>query len=335
MKLRNLKNLFLRSNRIDSIHERSLIKLTSLEMLDFGYNRLAAWSGNITAPIAQSLTFLDLSGNQIEKLTASMFNTFMPKLKELYLEENGMKTIEIRSFQNLPNLKILSLKVNVLKEFNLDGLEKLEKLFLDRNFFSYFPEPTSFGPAQKSLKFLSFSGHQRVSSLAPLELPLLNHLNVSNCNLNYIDNFTFVGTPRLNELDISYNAISIFGTEAFSGLSVLKKLSISRNPLVFLPYRALSDVGETLEELNADYLDLSRIPAANNEVGSSFLTNLTILSLQNNRIVSIDAKSFFRNLKSLVMLRLSSTLLREVPTMAIAHLLSLEELEFERNRITK
>ena len=336
--LRDLENLHLNDNLIFKIHDSSFRESHSLKFLDLSKNKLNAWSLNITKPVEDSLEVLDLSSNRLGKVTRDMFNSALLKLRILNLDNNGLMSIEDFSFSQLSGLEILSLNVNVLKSFNKEGLTftglgNLTQLSLDSNFFNIVPEQGSFEAIQKSLRILSFSGHQRINELPRFDLPNLQEFTMAYCGIEFADNYTFIGTPRLRTLSLRGNSIRFLASQFLLGLNQLQTLQLQQNRFVAFPYRALSLVSNSLEVLYLDNNAIYRI--VRNPFDANLLSNLQHLSLHNTFVFEIEGDSFFRHLQSLRMLNISSSRLEQIPKQALAHLTTLEELDISNSLITE
>ena len=301
-------------------------------------NKLKTWSGNLTVSMENSLEVLDLSSNDFADLTRTMFDSPLRNLQSLILDSNGLRSIEDFTFSQLNKLKFLSLKQNVLRSFNdkgltFSGLQNLQELYLDSNFFSYIPDQEVFQEVQKSLTILSFAIHSRINSVPPLDFPNLRVFNMSYCSLEYVDNFTFVGTSQLQSLDLEGNLIALLAPESLNGLNELKVLRLQQNRFVAFPYRALHPVSYSLKELYLDNNAIFRITSRPTD--EILLQNLQYLSLHNTLISSIAEDSFFRHLQFLKFLDISQTRLDRIPKASLAHLTSLEELDISGSLTTE
>ncbi len=335
--LHSLEKLSLRGNHISSIDALSFRDLSSLKTLNLMGNKLEEWSSNITHAFRSSLEVLNLSDNLITQVTGTMFDRAMPRLRDLLLDVNAMNRIDDDAFASLQNLRVLSLNRNLLKSFSsstFSGLHRLEELYLDFNFFSDFPELPSFASVQNSLRLLSFAGNQRLKSLPLLDFPNLESFNISFCNLDLIANFTFSGTPLLRVIDMSHNFIRFMASGSLNGLRHIQHLDLSWNAFVLVPYAAMSPISETLEELILDHNALHRISSSRFD-NDGLLSHLKFLSLRGTLLSAIDSDSFFRNLRSLKSLKLSSSQLNAVPGDAITNLIELEDFDFSENFISK
>ena len=331
-----IKHLDLGNNMISNLDALSFRQLR-LATLDLSENQLFTWNISVIEPMAHSLQILNWSQNFLEEIVREMFDVPLPQLRELILTETTLRHIEDRSFSRMNRLKVLRLNRNLIKTLNNEtffGLVQLQELYLDNNFFNFFPSQPSFAPIQKSLLVFSFSGHNRISQL-PMDIsfPLLQTLNISHCNLNSIANFTFVGVPKLRILDLSNNFIRFLAAESFNGMKWLQILMLAQNGFVAFPYRALSRVSSSLKELNFDNNAIYRITATPSI--EHLLSKIEILSLRHTYLTQIDGSSFFRELQALNVLRISYSRLEELPKEALSHLTNLYEFEFNGNLISR
>ncbi|XP_078481987.1 uncharacterized protein LOC101242580, partial [Ciona intestinalis] len=332
-----LKSLFLSDNEISVISQGSFDNLFELEDLDLNGNLMTSFSSDLFVAMNSSLRVLNLGRNLITNTSTPMFSIPMKMLVELHLNDNLISVLNDGVFQGLSNLKVLNLNLNVLKELNssgatLTGLENLEELFLNQNFFFGLPVATAFSHVRNTLLHLSVTQQQRVNLLTELDLPVLEVLNVSYCRI-----FDFKGnltTPNLVTLDVTGNELQQLSPSKFLDFHRLKTLNISQNSgFLALPYQALLLVSKTLENLAADALSLFRITGREPDPERKLLKNLRHLSLQYNAISVVEDDSFFANLHQLESLAITHTYLIEVPPV-FEKLTNLKILHFDGNPLT-
>ena len=133
-----LKSVSLANNSLPSLDAGFFDNLKRLERLDLSGNRLAvSLTGRQTRDLV-SLVHLDLSSNQLSILveSARIFESMSSTLQVLKLNNNRLKTIEAKVFNNLVNLKELDMSQNelaVLDKETLSGLQRLTHLHLSQN----------------------------------------------------------------------------------------------------------------------------------------------------------------------------------------------------------
>ncbi|XP_061717880.1 connectin-like [Cydia pomonella] len=166
-------------------------------------------------------------------------NTFMnlTSVQEMTLTKNQIIVINKHAFNNLPNLTVLTLDENKIKELVTETfyeLPVLQKLYLTNN----------------SISVIQDGAFRHLVNLAELELDRnnivtlkkecfdglanLKRLDLRKNKLAVLESFTFTELWNLQELLLDYNEIYILAQRTFDGLSLLKKLSLSHNKLVTL-----------------------------------------------------------------------------------------------------
>ena len=129
-------------------------------------------------------------------------------LEELYLDENGLISLDSKVFSNLINLKILSLKSNQINSIHSEAfkfLKKLEELDI-------------------SLNELVSINSDVFSCLTSLKNLILNRNKISN-----LDENTFSSLNCLEELDLRGNDLISINPKTFSNLVNLKLLAVNQN----------------------------------------------------------------------------------------------------------
>ncbi|XP_022455358.2 toll-like receptor 2 [Delphinapterus leucas] len=163
-----LKTLVLRQNRLKSLEKTGEILLTlkNLTNLDISKNNFHSmpetcqWPGkmkylnlsstriqSLTRCIPQTLEILDISNNDLDS-----FSLILPKLKELYISRNKLKTLPDASF--LPVLLVMRISRNIINTFSkeqLDSFQKLKTLEAGGNSFICSCDFLSFTQGQQSL----------------------------------------------------------------------------------------------------------------------------------------------------------------------------------------
>lgn len=165
----------------------------------------------------QALTYIKLKTNIISD--ASALNG-LPRLRELYLNEN-----KIVSFTgiSLPSLEILDLSSNQLRSIGHLSLPKLQKLILSQNKICYVA-PTAFQ-----------------------ELTELNSLILTENKIKSFKPNVFKTLSKLETLLLDQNQILNIPEELFDGLTGLKKLNLNENGTETIPGLSLLTALETLE----------------------------------------------------------------------------------------
>lgn len=213
--------------------------------------------------IPQIAELLDLSGNQITKLSNESFPSSLSQLKELYLDTNSIQTINSGVFLNMPNLTSLQLDNNHLLEVaddSFQGLSNLQSLFISHNRL------------------------RRLSTAAFRGLDELNLFVVEGNNITLIENGTFQYLPKLSYLRLQNNKLTSLQEGLFNSLYKLREVYLSGNDISTIHPRAFY-ANQGLIKVNLINNSLNAIPAL------PFAGNLTTLILDNNLITSVSAQS--------------------------------------------
>ncbi|KAI8493705.1 hypothetical protein Bbelb_286260 [Branchiostoma belcheri] len=264
----------------------------------------------------------------------------LPNLLELSLEDNWITTLERSPFRLRPNLKVLRLEgnkiIHVVRDA-FDGLDKLVKLYLNRNNIE---TVDAFGgsSATSSLEMLDLQRNKLESITIGTftGIPLLTELNLSSNNISTIEDGSFSGLKKLRVLYLHSNQIVRLTNETFMGLSSLKRLVLADNKMQNLPDMVFSD-STALEFLDLISNGISQIT----QTTFSGLFNLTALYLDSNNISTVEDGAF-RDLVKLHTLSLSNNTLQDISASTFLGLApddrtdstGLEELHLSRNRLT-
>lgn len=271
-----------------------------------GFDNIA----DIIPCLGSFVTYLDLSGNNIEHLSNVTFHRFID-LNRLYLSDTNLISFDFAmlqhqqylvaldiSFNNLQHIKnIALLKQYELNEFNVAGnyltnlpemieyiTSSVEQLDLSGNYLGDVNVST-FQPFIIS-KSLNLSDTVLfISDLNPFQS--MNELNILDISHNYLKNvnFTILGLTlnRLNEL---YAA----DCEIEDAIEVIHQLGPSIEALD-LSGNTINSLNSTAFEIlrNLQYLNLSHANMVNFEYGTlHHQSNLLSLDLSFNRLREID-----------------------------------------------
>ncbi|XP_055634909.1 relaxin receptor 2-like isoform X2 [Toxorhynchites rutilus septentrionalis] len=178
---------------------------------------------DIFFPPGTWLHTLILSGNQITKLSAGNFQNLF-YLKELDLRDNQISSLEADVLRPLQSLDILYLNKNRLTNLNVGMIPRLT-----------------------SLRTLSLAQNQiRSIAVDALDLPMLEHLYLSENRLRVIANNTYRNLPNLLGLFLNDNEIINFQLRSFAGINNLTTMNLKGNKFTRIERRVL----ENLTSLN-------------------------------------------------------------------------------------
>ena len=198
-------------------------------------------------PNASSVCLLDLSFNNITKLSKQSFkhassNLNPSLLHELVLDNNKMTTIAASAFEGLNNLHSLSLKSNCFDERMLFGkgiftfTPTLQSLNLKRNYFTTLMtlDNELSGLANLIKLYINPRGETLVFGSKFRKLTKLSTLSLSgksktDCNITNVTNATFINLPYITSLSISYCHVKKIEGGSLKPLRRIASLDISYN----------------------------------------------------------------------------------------------------------
>ena len=239
--------------------------------------------------------------------------TAVPRLSNLtvrlYLDGNAITTLPDGAFRGLPQLGVLNLQDNDLREVNTTSfghLPNLQQLYLGGNEITTFTV-TDEGPAYTRLQELEIHGNQL------REIPL---------NLSRF-------APNLETLDLSRNHIkSCRLDDSFAGMYVLRQVDLHGNQI-----RGIEDADFAalawpvmLKSLNLAGCDLFHI----SDLAFSMMANLTFLSLAENQLSRQNLEHVFHamgNESRLLQLYLQHVPLYNISTALLESFVHLQTLD--------
>jgi len=223
----------------------------------------------------------------------------IPKKNELTFQRKSIGYIEKNRHVialNLYSKALLKLPANI------NSLEYLERLYLDRNLLTYLPNLSGLKKLREiSLQYNEFN--EFPEELLSKNLINLEKIDLSNNNLDFIP-LTISILPFLKELKLDSNNFYKFPINILSLVS-LRVLSISNNFIGILPENLCNLKNlEKFIAINCHLIDL------NKNFGK--LTNLRELFLANNSLRKFPDS--FKNLSKLEVLDIENNLIKQIPT---------------------
>ncbi len=207
---------------------------------------------------------LRVSGTEITSIGPLDFANY-GDLMELQLDSNLLTTIENGTFVNLRQLVNLSISSNRLASIPpgaFQGLTSLRSLRLIKNRFLALSDVVPSLVPLTTLRFLSLSentlGRVDAADFASMRFSSLETLELSNCDLKYVDSEAFMPFKKLKRLILSENTmpednlIYLIHTMRESGL---KALDLSQLRFAGSPPRTML---EALSHTDVEELNLSK-----------------------------------------------------------------------------
>ena len=250
------------------------------------------------------------------------------------LNEGTFSMLGHLTLLQLENVKLTNVEVGAF-----DGLENLEKLYLENNDLSYETLNLDSGnvfPPNLRLLSLRLNKLYYVKVVWFINLLNLTILDLSSCLIEQIDRSAFSLNRALTELNLASNylfepAKTIFDDKVFSQFIYLKTLVLNNNNIdALLNINKNVMMFQNMTNLNVLYLNniqLSNLPVK----FFSGLDKLTDLYLQKNYISSWNADAFMP-LKSLSILDLSSNLIQVLNPSSILFWQNYSEIDLSGNQ---
>ncbi|RZC42358.1 uncharacterized protein BDFB_009840, partial [Asbolus verrucosus] len=300
-KLRNLQRLDLTYNKFSDwmdIRSNAFAFAKSLIVLDFSHNPLRSLPGEKNPLQINSLEILRLNNCSIDNLNNKFFEK-LPRLKELHLSENPIKSI--RSNFASHSLKFLDLSRCNLQHIiptAFTNLTALQTIFMYQNI-----NLKKFTCDSLSLLYLDLADCN-LEMVPHGYLPNVYAANFRGNHFRIIPKFSFVNFTSLKLLDLSYNAISVVEENAFSGLVSIERIDLSLNTLSRLS-REMFYSNEELRVLNLSRNYFSKVQNFDSP-------SLEVLDLSSCEIHSVDKDSLV-DMSSLKILNLSKNVISLLP----------------------
>lgn len=307
--LSELQSLDLAQNNIKFVPSRVFCSMENLNTLNLTHNRIRT-VGQIGFghTCGSSLHTLDLSNNEIKKLSEDSEILKLRSLQHLYLQHNNITDISSEAFNGLVSLRVLNISHNRLHT-------------LPEGLFAYSRELREVYLNDNSLFELAGGIFHRLEQLIVLDL------SSNQLTSNHIDDGTFLGLIRLIVLNLSNNALTRIDGKTFKDLFVLQILNLRNNSIGYIEDNAFLPL-YNLHTLN---LAENRLHTIDENLFNGLFV-LSKLTLNNNLLVTIDRKAF-KNCSDVKELDLSSNQLVEVPD-AIWELPFLKTLDLGENQIS-
>lgn len=284
--------------------------------------------------IPEDTEILDLSGNEITRLTSTDFKdltylkvlnvswnsvrsidegTFigLDSITVLRLQHISLSVLEAKIFNNsLPNLKYLDLSyagLQVIEPYAFQHLNQLETLDLKFNYL--FEMQSSAFVGLKQLQYLDLSANYLsdipMDALYPVRESLLELSLAQSSRITEIGTITPVfDLPNLHVFNLSFCRIQSFVSSSFRNMTKLNTVDLRSNYFVLLPPQifAASTIIDTLY-LNGNYF--LKFPSA---VLSPLSNSLSYLEMSNfgfskipNMTITNEEIPLLGNLKKLIM----------------------------------
>ena len=247
----------------------------------------------------KNFTKLEIVNTRINVLYENVFDC-LSSLETLILSFNDILIIRknpLNGLNNLKRLKFVNNSFSICKQFNnYPGELPKENL---KNFI------TSVLSGLINLEYLNLSQNEInfYHNFSFVNLPKLKTLMLANNGIKYISEKLFRELPTLESLDISDNGIGSINEEAFAKLSLLKHLVVSNNCI----YHFKIDI-HLVNSNQIEFIDLSENPISlltfpSKNISSTFyrykFPNMKVLKLFGANIKKLSSLNYFQKLEVL------------------------------------
>ncbi|XP_055525782.1 chaoptin [Wyeomyia smithii] len=302
---------------------------TNIKSLNLSSNNITKISDGFFKPVELSLIKLSLARNKLTNMSREVFGN-MPHLQWLDLESNMINELDFDTFWNTRKLQVVKLSHNMLSEVPMElfrNARNLRILEMAHNSLKYLPDNLIL---EEGLEFLDLSHNQftkiPVTSLSNLAALALCELDLSHNHIGAIHSVDLSNKFRsLSVLDLSHNRLVRLEDAAFATLPRLSLLDLSHNDELEVMGKAFIGLENSLIELRLANVSLNAVPELANP-------SLRILKISHNDLPSVPPE-LAANMSSLRELDLSENDLYHVPL--ITHSLpNLRSLSLAGNPIT-
>lgn len=344
--LTNLKQLhiqeFQQSNASENSYFSSFPRLETLSLLDIHTLELDAstFDGNLP-----NLLHLELSNVYIDTIPVSSLR-HLTGLQYLSIKNNNrLRVVFNNSFENLRNLKELSLSYNLdLEQIDSDAFfgisRSLTTLHLGSNNLNSNALQALSSQSWPRLTHLTLSYNPNLSPITGsvfTNMGSLQYLYMEQIGLKTVDQSLLQGLNNIFALNLGYNNIEAIADRAFVNTKMLSELH--------LHYQKIGTVSNKLSlnpntfagiQSSLKHLDLEATPLQTETFWEALktLTELQSLTLRKTGVSTIPASAFHAN-NQLSQIDLQDNTIQDLPIAAFNGLeSSLKEIQLENNQLT-
>ncbi|XP_014359353.2 toll-like receptor 7 [Papilio machaon] len=330
--LENIISLNLTRNKIKFVDELGFGHKcgSTLQTIDLSYNDIMSLPADSEILHLPRLTQLFLQNNKIYELPAEVFKDLL-SLKVVNLSENAINYLPEGLFQSTREIREIYLKNNeleILPKRIFNRLEQLLVLDLSGNKIrsDHIEDETFGGLIRLIVLDLSHNTLARVSRNMFKDLFFLQILNLSNNSIGQIEDNTFSPLFNLHTLNLGQNKLLTIEDHVFNGLFILNKLNLNNNLLSYISENSFRNCSD-LKDLDLSSNKLTKVPEAISQL--SFLKSLDL----GENLLSEIANNSFQNLSQLTGLRLIDNQIGNLTAGMFWGLSSLQVLNLAKNKI--
>ncbi|KAA0707803.1 Leucine-rich repeats and immunoglobulin-like domains protein 1 [Triplophysa tibetana] len=319
--------LYMHHNKIRRLEGSLLQNFSALETLDLSHNDITELK-DYCFPPGLRIKDLYLNNNKIVYLEFGAFKNLAGSLQVLRLSRNLLTHIPVKGLE-LPKLTQLELSRNRLRSIEgltFQGLSSLEVLKLQRNNISKLTDGAFFGLGQMRVLHLDFNSLREVNSGSLYGLKSLLQLYLSNNSISNLNPEGWGFCEKLRELNLSYNNLTKLSENSFAKLVNLISLRLGYNSISHITEGAFRGLN-SLRTLELNHNDISGTIEDTNGAFAG-LENLNKLTLFGNKIKSV-AKKAFTGLESLEHLNLGENAIRSIQPEAFSKMKKMHYLHIQ------
>ncbi|XP_011500734.1 PREDICTED: chaoptin [Ceratosolen solmsi marchali] len=345
----HLTSFSLKHNLMRELPPRLFYHFNKLDSLELSGNMISEIDRQSFVGIEDTLTYLDLSANQISIIDELP----LKNLVSLNLADNLLKKISPGIFKHFNQLQYLNISNNPLYG-GFPPIFPKSLISLDASFTDLQILPSVLLLNLENLESISFLGNklQEIGENTFKNLYNLTSIDLSYNKIANIESEAFVGLQNLYKLNLQGNNLRIFGGEHFNTGTGLEILNLSNNvieylsPTVFIIHPRLREIDLSWNrftifpnELMKTLQFLEILNLSNNllhtikEFGFAQIIRLRDLNLSNNRIESVEELAF-HNSTQLQRLDLSNNRLEYLSERMMEGILRMEKLDLTNNRLS-
>ncbi|XP_049539613.1 uncharacterized protein LOC125953853 [Anopheles darlingi] len=258
--LPHLDTLDLSSNLLLALPEPFFKHSAILQRIDLSANRFGAIpNGALSGPSLARLTWLNLSGNPLRRISTSEAHDQQahdyPHLKELHISLTNLSIVTSKDFELYPALQTLRLSQNRIARISpgaFFGLgAALQTLDLSSNELELLPKERLQGLRHLELLNISTNSIRELDEFAQ-DLRRLRILDASTNQLERLQKNTLRHLVALQELYLNGNRLVTVSSEAFRTLRALAVLDLRKNYFEYAPLRALKPLETHLQQIRIE-----------------------------------------------------------------------------------
>ena len=229
----NLQRLTLSHNNLKRIHPNAFIHNSKLNNIKLQSNPLLYMVTSLNLATNNHLNYIDLSDC---KLTRVLNFKFPSSLKYLKLRNNNIKELKKKNFPVLQNLNILLLdgnKISKIQDDMFSEMTSLQQLWLNDNFLTSFPVslPNTLQRLLLDNNQISYWPNKSFFSTDDYDVPQLKTLSMSTNKLEQLNLDSLSSLHYMQVFDVSENNLIRLEANSFKQNSQLKNLNLNSNPI--------------------------------------------------------------------------------------------------------